>query len=93
MHIFVCFLVRALNEVRDPIRKQFCDKVLYNYCSKFFFLRFVLKNDVPKNGFLIVFSKSDFGGGGTVFSPFFVVVEKANHPRICLSFGGNVGET
>ena len=33
---FMCFLVRALPEVWDRIRKQFFDKVLYNYCSKIF---------------------------------------------------------
>ena len=27
---FMCFLVRALPEVRDQIRNQFSDKVLYN---------------------------------------------------------------
>ena len=41
----------------------FFDKVLYNSCSNFFLDRFVPKNGVPKNGFPIVFSKSDLGGG------------------------------
>ena len=54
--------------------------------------RFVSKNGVPKNGFPIVFSKSDLVGGGTVFSPTFFS-EKAKHPGIGQSFGGNVGET
>ena len=43
---------------------------------------FVSKNGVPKNGFLIVFSKSDlgWGGGWVVFSPNFFL-EKAKHPK------------
>ena len=46
----------------------------------------------PKNGFPIVFSKCDLAGGGAK-----CVTEKdsekAKHPQICPSFGGNVGET
>ena len=32
-----CFLVRALPEIKNQIRKQFSHKVLYNYITKFFF--------------------------------------------------------
>ena len=52
------FLVQALPDVRDQIRKQFFFyEVLYNYCFNFFCEYFVPKNGVPKNGALIVFSK------------------------------------
>ena len=65
------FLVRALPEVQDQIRKQFFDKKLYNYCSKKKLERFVTKNGVPKTGFPIVFSKSDLGGGDSFFAEIF----------------------
>ena len=58
---------------------------------KKFLERIVQKNGVPKNGFLIVFSKSDLGGG-THFSPKFFS-EKAKHPGISPRFSGNVPET
>ena len=83
MRIFACFLVSALPKVWDQIQKQFSDKVLYIYCSKFFLERFVPKNGVQKDGFLIVFSKSNLGGGD-IFS------EKAKPTGTCPSFGGNV---
>ena len=45
-----------------------------------------------KNGLTIVFSKSDFeGGGGYLFAS--KNSEKAKHLRMCQSIGGNVGET
>ena len=66
IRVFACFLVRALPKVRDQIRKQFFDKVLYNYCSNFF-LPLHPKKWRSKNGFPIVFSKSDFGGGDSFF--------------------------
>ena len=34
IHVFACFLVQALPEVWGQNRKQFFDKVLYNYCLK-----------------------------------------------------------
>ena len=37
---FMCFLVRKLPKVRDQIGKHFSDKVLYNYCSKYFLVHF-----------------------------------------------------
>ena len=54
--------------------------------------RFVQKNGVPKNGFPIVFSKSDLAGGGAFFEPK-SFSEKAKLPGMCPSFAGNVGET
>ena len=45
----------------------FFNKVLCNYCSKLKLERFVPKNDVPKNGLPIVFSKSDLGRGDIFF--------------------------
>ena len=32
-----CFLVQALPTVQNQFLKQFSNKVLHNYCSKFFF--------------------------------------------------------
>ena len=63
IHIFASFLVWAIPEVWDQIGNQFFHKVLYTYCSKLFLERFVPKNGVMKNGFPIVFSKSDLGMG------------------------------
>ena len=54
--------------------------------------RFVQKNGVPKNGFPIVFKKSDLARGGAFFEPKFFS-EKAKLPGMCPSFAGNVGET
>ena len=54
--------------------------------------RFVPKNGVPKNGFPIVFSKSDLAGGGAFFEPN-KFSEKAKLLGMCPSFAGNVGET
>ena len=54
--------------------------------------RFVPKNGVPKNGFPIVFSKSDLAGGGAYFEPK-KNSEKTKLPGMCPSFAGNVGET
>ena len=54
---FMCFLVRALPKVRDQIRKQFFDKVLYNYCSKFFFEHLGPKMAFQKNYFALYFHK------------------------------------
>ena len=56
--------------VRDQIQKQFSDKVLYNYSSKFFFGAFWSVFKKIKNGFPIVFSKNDLGGG-SFFAEFF----------------------
>ena len=42
--------------------------------------RFVPKNGVPKNGFPIVFSKSDLGGGGHIFRRNFFL-KKPNTPE------------
>ena len=73
---FMCFLVWQLPEDRDQIRKQFF--VLYNYCSKKNCGAFRSKNYVPKNGFLVVFSKRVLGGGDTFSANFFS--EKVKHP-------------
>ena len=85
IHVFACFLVFGFMEVRDQIRKCYIITVVI------FFGAFCHKNGVPKNGFPILFSKSDLGGGDRFFAEFFS--EKAKHPRICPSFSGNVGKT
>ena len=64
---FMCFLVWALPKVRDQIRKQFFDKVLYNYSSKFFLERFGQYLKKSKNGFPIVFSNLARKGSGVFF--------------------------
>ena len=54
--------------------------MLYNYCSKKKMKRFVPKNGVPKNGFPIVFSKSDLGEGGHILWRHFFL-KKPNTPE------------
>ena len=39
-----------------------------------------------------VFLKCDLAGGGALFIPE-QISEKAKHPQIFISFGGNMGET
>ena len=79
-----------LPKVRDPIQKVFFFFKCYIITVLNFFLeRFVPKNGVPKNEFSIVFSKSDFGGGGQFFPRHFFL-KKPNTPEYA---GGNVGET
>ena len=55
-----CFLVWALPVVENQLLKHFSNKVLYNYCSKFFFERFGEYLKKSKNGFPIVFLKCNF---------------------------------
>ena len=64
---FMSFLVRALPQVQNQIRKEFSDKVLYNLCSIFLWSVLSKKMAFQKNGFSIVFSKSYLNGGETVF--------------------------
>ena len=74
---FMCFLVRALPKVRDQIQKHFFDKVLYNYCSKFFLERFVLSK---KMDFPLYFEKVIWVGGGLFFCRNFFL-KKPNTPE------------
>ena len=67
--------------------------MLYNNYSKINLGAFCLRNGVTKNGFPIVFSKSDLGRGGTLLLLIFFLSEKAKHPGICPSFSGNVPKT
>ena len=65
--------------------------MLYNYNSKFFLERFGQYLRKSKNGFPIVFSKSDLTGVGSN------LLQKKNsgkakHPKICLSLGGSMPE-
>ena len=64
---FMRFLVRALPKVRDQIRKQFFNKVLYNYCSKKKMERFVPKNCVKKMDFPLYFQKVILPAQGLFF--------------------------
>ena len=64
-YTFMCFLVGALSEVWNHFQKQFSHKVLYNYCSIFYWRYLVSNLKSKKNGFPFVFSKtywSDVGG-------------------------------
>ena len=68
------------NRPTGPIRSSSRD-VRLSVCLSvlnFFPECFVPKNAVPKNGFPIVFSKSDLGGGGTYFVTN-IFSEKAKH--------------
>ena len=87
IHVFAYFMCLGTSQGTGSNPKAFFFyKVLYNYFSKKKSERFVPKNDVPKNGFLIVFSKSDLGGGGYIFC-------EKKHTGICPCFSGNVSET
>ena len=79
IHIFACFLVRALHQVRDQIQKQFFDKVLYNYCSKKNLKRFVPKNGVPKMDFPLYFQKVIWVGD--IFCDEIFFLKKPNTPK------------
>ena len=85
------FLVRTLPVVRNQFWKQFSNKVLYNYCSKFFFgaFRSVFKK-VKKWIFHCIFKKWFDLGRVLFLTKFFS--EKAKHPKICLSFCGSMPE-
>ena len=80
LRISMCFLVRALHEVRDRIRMQFFDKVLYNYFIKKIVELFVQKNSVPKNWFPIVIPKI-YSSWGTSFFWQFFLKKKPNTPE------------
>ena len=58
---------------------------------KFFFEDFGQYLKTSKNGFPIVFSKSDLTGVGSFFGQK-KLSEKAKHPKICLSLGGSIPE-
>ena len=86
------FPVLALPEVQNQFRKRFSHKVLCNYG----WIKFSLSGSVSiqkskKNGFPIVFSKSDLDGGHHF--KFKKKSDKAKQPSMCPSIGGNVGET
>ena len=92
IHVFACFLVRALPEVRDQIWKQFFDKVLYNYSSKFYLWSVSpQKMALKKMDFPLYFQKVIWPGRVHFLMKFFS--EKSKHPKICLSFGGSMPET
>ena len=57
IHVFACFLVRALPEVRDQIRKQFLIKCYIITVQTKILERFVPKNGVPKMDFPLYFQK------------------------------------
>ena len=58
------FLVRALPKVQDQIRKQFFDKVLYNYCSEKKLLSVLSKkNSIKKMDLPLHFQKVIWVGG------------------------------
>ena len=81
----------SLGNSRGPksVWKQFSNKVLYNYCSKFFVGAF--RSVSKKKGFSIGFLKSDL----TLVGFYFLAEnksEKAKHPGLCQTFGGNMPE-
>ena len=60
-------------------KKQFFDKVLYNYCSKNFLKRFVPKNCVPKMDFPLYFQKMIWVGD--IFCDEIFFLKKPNTPK------------
>ena len=78
------FQVGAILKVQNWIMKQFSDYVLYNYRKKNYKVFWsILKKE--KHGFLIVFSKMFWMGGGTFFLPK-NLVWKSQTPWIMLKF-------
>ena len=67
--------------------------IIFNFfcvCERFRFKNGVPKNDVPKNGFFIVYSKHDLTLVGFNFCH--KESEKAKQPEKCTSFNGNIQE-
>ena len=89
MHICV-FSVLPLLEVKNWFWKQIWKEYTNISILNLFLKSFgqYLKKKV-KNGFPIVFSKSDLAGIGSIFLRIFFLKEP-NTPKICLSLGGSM---
>ena len=83
----------TFKEWHPPTQADLKGETPYFYSTKIFgrVLVNIKKKKKVKNGFLIVFSKSDSVWVGFHFWQE-KNSEKAKHPRICPSFGGNMSE-
>ena len=91
MHVYAYTCIFRLTTSRSPklIPKADLKWVCPYFYSNFFLKRFGQYLKKSKNGFPIVFSKSDLTGIGYIFWPNFFS-EKAKHLKICLSLGGSM---